>query len=86
MEKGTLTILLSYERGELSAEQLARVRALAPDKRIAVTEDRAEIEAMQRDELKIQKQLELQQEVEAQVARELENELKSAKVAETDET
>jgi len=40
------TILLGFEPGTLSAEQLARVRAAAPDMRVLVTRDRDEIEAV----------------------------------------
>jgi phosphoglycerate dehydrogenase-like enzyme len=39
------TILLSFEPGDLSEEQLAQVQAAAPDMRLLVTRDRAEVEA-----------------------------------------
>ena len=39
------TILLSFEPGVLSAEQLAQVQAAAPDMRLLVTRDRDEVEA-----------------------------------------
>jgi phosphoglycerate dehydrogenase-like enzyme len=40
------TILLGFEPGTLSEEQLARVRAAAPEAHIVVTRDRDQIEAM----------------------------------------
>jgi len=40
------TILLAFQEGELSAEYLAQIQALVPDKRLCVTQDRAEIEAI----------------------------------------
>ena len=40
------TILLAFKEGELSAEHLAQIQTLVPDKRLLVTQDRAEIEAV----------------------------------------
>jgi len=46
------TILIGFESGLLSEEQLAQVRAIAPDMRVLVTRDRDEIEGVL-DEIEI---------------------------------